>query len=82
MDATDIRYRLGQRIKQLREVKGLSQKDLSYAADLDRSYIAGVEAGSRNVSIKNVEKIAHALSVSLKEFFESELFIHEESRNS
>lgn len=79
MDAKDIRYRLGQRIKQLREVKGMSQKDLAYTADLDRSYIAGVEAGGRNVSILNVEKIAHALNVSLKEFFESELFIHEES---
>ncbi|TAK31798.1 MAG: helix-turn-helix domain-containing protein [Saprospiraceae bacterium] len=76
MDATDIRYRLGQRIKQLREVKGMSQKDLAYTADLDRSYIAGVEAGSRNVSIVNVEKIANALNVSLNEFFDADEFNH------
>jgi transcriptional regulator with XRE-family HTH domain len=76
MDAKDIRYRLGQRIKQLREVKGMSQKDLAYSADLDRSYIAGVEAGSRNVSIMNVEKIANALTVSLKEFFDTDEFNH------
>jgi transcriptional regulator with XRE-family HTH domain len=76
MDAKDIRYRLGQRIKQLREQKGMSQKDLAYTADLDRSYIAGVEAGSRNVSIMNVEKIAHALTVSLKEFFDNNEFDH------
>jgi transcriptional regulator with XRE-family HTH domain len=65
---------MGQRIKQLREVNRMSQKDLAYAADLDRSYIAGIEAGSRNVSIINVEKIAKALGISLKEFFDSGLF--------
>jgi transcriptional regulator with XRE-family HTH domain len=74
MDSMDIRYRMGQRIKQLREVNRMSQKDLAYAADLDRSYIAGIEAGSRNVSIINVEKIAKALGISLKEFFDSGLF--------
>ncbi len=74
MDANDIRYRVGQRIKQLRETNGMSQKDLAYAADLDRSYIAGIEAGSRNVSIINVEKIANALGVSVKEFFDSSHF--------
>lgn len=74
MDAKDIRYRIGQRIKQLRETNGMPQKDLAYSADLDRSYIAGVEAGSRNISILNIEKIAIALNVSVREFFESELF--------
>lgn len=74
MNEADVRYRLGQRIKQLREVQGMSQKDLAYAADLDRSYIAGVEAGSRNVSIMNVERISLALNVSLKKFFETDEF--------
>ena len=47
----------------------MSQKDLAYAADLDRSYIASVENGKRNVSIVNIEKIATALGVNLKNFF-------------
>ncbi len=47
----------------------MSQKDLAFAADLDRSYIASIENGQRNVSIVNIEKIALALSVTLKEFF-------------
>ncbi|MDI9320653.1 MAG: helix-turn-helix transcriptional regulator [Phycisphaerales bacterium] len=42
---------------------------MSYAADLDRSYIASIENGQRNVSIVNIEKIATALGVTLKEFF-------------
>jgi len=47
----------------------MSQKDLAYTADLDRSYIASIENGQRNVSIVNIEKIATALNITLKEFF-------------
>ena len=65
----DVKGKIGQRIKELREASSMSQKDLSYAADLDRSYIASVENGQRNISIVNIEKIAIALGVTLKEFF-------------
>jgi transcriptional regulator with XRE-family HTH domain len=65
----DVKLKIGQRIKELRETASMSQKDLSYAADLDRSYIASVENGQRNVSIVNIEKIANALGVTLKQFF-------------
>jgi transcriptional regulator with XRE-family HTH domain len=65
----DVKVKIGQRIKELREASNMSQKDLSYAADLDRSYIASVENGQRNISIVNIEKIATALGVTLKEFF-------------
>ncbi len=65
----DVKEKIGQRIKELREASSMSQKDLSYAADLDRSYIASVENGQRNISIVNIEKIAIALGVTLKEFF-------------
>jgi len=70
----DVKEKLGQRIKELRETANMSQKDLSYAADLDRSYIASVENGQRNVSIVNIEKIANALGVSVKDFFKSKNF--------
>jgi transcriptional regulator with XRE-family HTH domain len=65
----NIKVKLGQRVKDLREVKEMSQKDLAYSADLDRSYIASIENGQRNVSIVNIEKIAMALGVTIKEFF-------------
>jgi transcriptional regulator with XRE-family HTH domain len=70
----DIKLKIGQRIKELREIANMSQKDLSYAADLDRSYIASVENGQRNVSIVNIEKIANALGVTLKQFFSDAQF--------
>jgi transcriptional regulator with XRE-family HTH domain len=66
----DIKEKTGQRIKQIREQKSMSQKDLSYSADLDRSYITSVESGQRNISIVNLQKIANALKVSLSELFE------------
>ena len=65
----DIKLKIGQRIKELREKESMSQKDLSFSADLDRSYIASVENGQRNISIINIEKIVTALGVSLKDFF-------------
>ena len=70
----DVRLKIGQRIKELREEADMSQKDLAYAADLDRSYIASIENGQRNVSIVNIEKIANALRVTLKEFFKDDRF--------
>jgi transcriptional regulator with XRE-family HTH domain len=70
----EIKIKLGLRIKAIREAKSLSQKDLAYSADLDRSYIASVESGQRNVSIVNIEKIASALGVSVKEFFHDSSF--------
>jgi transcriptional regulator with XRE-family HTH domain len=65
----DVKIKIGHRIKQHRESAKMSQKDLAYSADLDRSYIASVENGQRNISIVNIEKIAKALGVTLKEFF-------------
>lgn len=44
-----IKEKIGTRIKALREVKDMSQKDLAYESDLDRSYIASVESGQRNI---------------------------------
>ena len=70
----NVQAKIGLRIRQLREKVGMTQKDLSFAADLDRSYIAGVEAGKRNISIVNIEKIARALNVTTRQFFQDGLF--------
>lgn len=72
----DIKSKIGTRIKELREERQMSQKDLAYTSDLDRSYIASVESGQRNVSIINIERIASALGVTVKEFFNNERFNH------
>jgi transcriptional regulator with XRE-family HTH domain len=65
----DIKSKIGKRIRVVREEKNMSQKDLAYSSDLDRSYIASVENGQRNISIVNLEKIAISLQVTLSELF-------------
>ncbi|KAA6312078.1 hypothetical protein EZS27_036926, partial [termite gut metagenome] len=70
----EIKSKIGQRIKFFREQISMSQKDLVYTADLDWSYIASTESGYRNISIVNIKKIANALNVSLKNFFNATEF--------
>ncbi len=72
--AVDIKWKIGRRIKDLRQKKNMSQKDLAFSSDLDRSYIASVESGQRNISSVNILKIATALNISLKEFFNDKNF--------
>lgn len=71
----DIQKQFGLRIKELRQLKGLSQEALAFKAGIDRTYMTSVENGKRNVSIKNIEKIINALEISLSEFFNSQLFL-------
>ena len=65
----DIKILIGKRVKELRNNLGISQEALADLANLDRTYITSVECGHRNISITNIEKLAVALKVSLKEFF-------------
>ena len=65
----EIKSKVGKRIREIREQINMSQKDLAYSSDLDRSYIASVESGQRNISIVNLEKIANSLGVTLSELF-------------
>ena len=64
-----ITEKVGSRIKELRRALELSQEKLALKADVDRTYLAGVEQGKRNPSIKSLEKILKALEVSFGEFF-------------
>ncbi len=66
---TQIQKHFGERVRELRKKKGLSQESLALACDLDRSYIGGVERGERNISLINIYKIAEALGLKLKELF-------------
>lgn len=65
----DIRILVGKRVKELRNRLGVSQEELAEIAELDRTYITSVERGKRNISIVNIEKIATALNISLRDFF-------------
>lgn len=65
----DIQKKFGERVREIRHQKGLSQEALAFDASLDRTYMTSVENGRRNISIKNIEKIIKALGVSFEDFF-------------
>ena len=70
----DIRLKIGKRLRELRNIKGLSQEKFALKCDLDRTYIASIEQCKRNVSVVNIEKISKALGISVTMFFKSDLF--------
>ena len=65
----DICARVGLNIRKIRESKELSQEKLAHLADLHRAYMGQIERGEKNIGLKNLEKIAKALKVSIKELF-------------
>lgn len=65
-----ITKEIGSRIKELRKAQGLSQEKLALLANLDRTYLAGVESGRRNISVIKLETIINALNCSFSDFFE------------
>ena len=60
-----ILKRIGQKIRENRIEKGLSQEKLGFLSGLDRTYIGSVERGERNISILNLHRIAQALEIDL-----------------
>ena len=70
MDNTMITERVGNRIRELRSQTGLGQEKFALKIGMDRTYFASVELGKRNIALKNIEKIANGLGVTLSELFE------------
>lgn len=65
---------LGNRIKRLRKLRGLSQEELSEKVDIDPKHLSRIEVGRGFPSLDTLERLADALNVELKDFFE---FTHE-----
>lgn len=59
----DIKSKVGQKLRELREELGWSQEELGFRTDLHRNYIGGIERGERNVGIENIARLAKALKV-------------------
>lgn len=58
---------VGKNVRRLRTAKGMTQERLAFAAELDLTYIGGIERGSRNPSLLVMARIADALEVELVE---------------
>ena len=67
MDMTDISIKFGKRVKEIRLKKDMSQAGLAKILGVHPTYISGIERGVRNMSLKNIERLAKSLGVSINE---------------
>ena len=67
---SDIAKIIGQRIRNYRTQKGLSQEKLDELAGCHPTYIGQLERGEKNATLESVEKIASAMDISLSELFD------------
>lgn len=61
----EILIKFGAKVREIRKAKGLSQEQLSFKADLHRTYIGMIERAEKNITLLNIEKIANALGTSI-----------------
>ena len=64
-----ILIKFGNRVRELRKLKNLSQGELAFRADVHRTYIGMIERAEKNITLLNIEKIANALQVNIKELY-------------
>lgn len=57
----------GRAIREARHELGISQEELALRADIQRSYLGGIERGERNPSLTNIVKIARTLGIAPSE---------------
>ena len=61
----EILILFGEKVREIRKEKGLSQEDLAFKADLHRTYIGMIERAEKNITLINIQKIANALEISI-----------------
>ena len=57
----------GENVRKYRSILNISQEELANRADLHRTYIGMIERAEKNITLINIEKIANALNVNIKE---------------
>lgn len=66
----EILVNFGNKVREIRKKRGLSQEELSFKADLHRTYIGMIERAEKNITLVNIEKIANALEVHIQNLFD------------
>lgn len=67
MKKNDTLIKFGDNVRNKRKERGLSQEQLSFKADLHRTYIGMIERSEKNITLGNIDKIAKALDVEIIE---------------
>ena len=71
---SEVEINFGNAIRKRRQELNISQEKLAEKAGLHRTYVADVERGKRNISLKNLVKIIHALELPISDFFSEYFF--------
>lgn len=66
-EKSKILLKFGEKVREARIEKGLSQEQLAHIADVHRTYIGMIERAEKNITLINIEKIANALNVNITE---------------
>ncbi|BBE17855.1 hypothetical protein AQPE_2014 [Aquipluma nitroreducens] len=67
MNSDQILKKIGSRIKEIREAKGVSQQDLASICNFEKANMSRIEAGRTNFTISTLYKISHALEITISE---------------
>ena len=78
----DLQEKIGVRITQLRKEKKLSQQKFAYEADIERSFLTHIEKGRKNISVGTLERVLIALEISIKDFFDAEIFTNSKKKKA
>lgn len=70
MRDVEVQRAFGRRVRALRNSRGMTQEDLADEAGLHRTYLGGIERGTRNPSLLNIHRLALALGAEPKSLFE------------
>lgn len=71
-ETSSVRLVLARSIQGLRKLRGITQEELSTVTGITRSHISAIEHGRCNIRLDNIDKIAQALGVPLRQLFEEE----------
>ena len=67
MSKKSISIKFGEKVREIRVSQNLSQEQLAHLADVHRTYIGMIERAEKNITLVNIEKIANALNVKIKD---------------
>lgn len=73
MDSAEIKIRVGERIRKIREAKNISQQEIAVLCDFEKSSMSRIEAGRTNPTVTTLFKISAALGVTIKDLVDIKL---------
>ena len=62
-------FDLGERLRELRQNRAMSQEQVAHIADITPAYLGQVERSTKNITVRTLEKVCNALNITLADFF-------------